>query len=49
MNYRQMPRMHREAIDHHCRLAVETMHPRFRTVHAGGLYSVILTVNSGYE
>lgn len=37
------------ALAHHCRLAVETMHPRFRHVLPGGFVSVILTVNSGYE
>jgi hypothetical protein len=36
------------ALRYHCRLALETVHPRFgRTDPAG--YSVILTVNSGYE
>jgi hypothetical protein len=38
----------RTAIDHHCRLAAETVHPRFSTMLVGGL-SVVLTVNSGYE
>lgn len=37
------------ALRHHCRLAIETLHPRFRTLAAGGAYSVIITVNSGYE
>jgi hypothetical protein len=32
---------------HHCRLAVETLHPRFRWVEPP--YSIVLTVNSGYE
>lgn len=36
------------AILHHCRLAGETMHPRFARVVASD-YSVIVTVNSGYE
>jgi hypothetical protein len=35
------------AIERPCRLAVETMHPRFR--HSTGVTIVILTVNSGYE
>jgi hypothetical protein len=39
----------RIALRHHCRLAVETMHPRFRLLGPGAAYSVILTVNSGYE
>lgn len=37
------------AITNHCRLASETMHPRFAGFGAGGAYSTILTVNSGYE
>jgi hypothetical protein len=40
---------HKVAITNHCRLAVETMHPRFRSLGPGGAYSVVLTVNSGYE
>lgn len=35
------------ALQHHCRLANETMHPRFAFLYRGGL--VLLTVNSGYE
>lgn len=35
------------AIRNHCRLAGETIHPRF--AHVTGLVSVVLTVNSGYE
>lgn len=35
------------AIRHHCRLAAETIHPRFAHRRAG--YTVVLTVNSGYE
>lgn len=42
MNERQQ-----ESLNHHCRLAVETMHPRFLRLRNG--YSAILTVNSGYE
>jgi len=37
----------RRALEHHCRLATETMHPRFAFAYGGGL--VLLTVNSGYE
>ena len=37
----------RIAIKHHCRLACETVQPRF--TWRGGLYSIVLTVNSGYE
>lgn len=35
------------ALAHHCRLATETVHPRFGHRHPG--YTLILTVNSGYE
>lgn len=35
------------ALEHHCRLAVECIRPRF--AYRAGLVSVILTVNSGYE
>lgn len=37
------------ALDFHCRLASETIHPRFFRLMRGGLFSVIVTVNSGYE
>lgn len=40
---------HKIALEHHCRLAAETVHPRFAALHFGGAYSTILTVNSGYE
>jgi hypothetical protein len=36
------------ALAYHCRLAAETIHPRFSRVEPAG-YSVVLTVNSGYE
>lgn len=36
------------ALDRHCRLSVETIHPRFGRQLPNGL-SVVLTVNSGYE
>lgn len=36
------------AIKHHCRLAVETSHPRF-AYQATQTTSIVLTVNSGYE
>jgi hypothetical protein len=36
-----------KALKFHCRLAVETVHPRF--AHKGNLHSIVLTVNSGYE
>jgi hypothetical protein len=39
----------RTALDYHCRLATETMHPRFARLIGGGIYTVVLTVNSGYE
>lgn len=35
------------ALRHHCRLAVETVHPQFRSIALS--YSTVLTVNSGYE
>ena len=35
------------ALQHHCRLSCETIHPRFRVVQPP--LSVIVTVNSGYE
>lgn len=38
---------HKIAVANHCRLACETVHPRFAAVD--GLVSTILTVNSGYE
>jgi len=38
----------RTALGWHCRLAAETIHPRFARRLPSGL-SVILTVNSGYE
>jgi hypothetical protein len=37
----------RTAIARPCRLAIECLHPRFRA--RAGVYSVVLTVNSGYE
>lgn len=30
-----------------CRLGVETVHPRF--AYTGATFSIVLTVNSGYE
>jgi hypothetical protein len=36
------------ALDWHCRLSIETMHPRFGRRLPSGL-TVVLTVNSGYE
>jgi hypothetical protein len=38
----------RTALAHHCRLSIETMHPRFGSVDPTG-FSVVMTVNSGYE
>ncbi len=43
-----MNRHARTALDYHCRLSIETMHPRFARRLSSGL-SVVLTVNSGYE
>jgi hypothetical protein len=41
----------RVALDHPCRLGMETAHPRFgRVLLAGGRWWVVaLTINSGYE
>ena len=36
------------ALANHCRLSIETMHPRFARRLANGM-SVVLTTNSGYE
>jgi hypothetical protein len=43
-----MPTAAQTALRHHCRLSTETTHPRFATIDPAG-FSVILTVNSGYE
>ena len=43
-----MNKWQRTALDWHCRLSIETMHPRFGRVLDSGL-TVVLTVNSGYE
>ena len=43
-----MNRHQQTALDWHCRLSVETMHPRFAWPIASGK-SIVLTVNSGYE
>lgn len=37
----------RAALENHCRLAVETSNPAL--AHRGSTYSVVLSVNSGYE
>lgn len=37
------------ALDYHCRLACETSHPRFARLVRGGKFTVVVTVNSGYE
>jgi hypothetical protein len=38
------------AIRHHCRLAIETAHPRFACyLTPDRRLSLVLTVNSGYE
>lgn len=44
-NFRAMART---ALEHPCRLAIETTHPRFTAVDPAG-FSVVLTLNSGYE
>jgi hypothetical protein len=40
------PNQH-NALRFHCRLAAETVHPRFSST--GPDFSIVLTVNSGYE
>ena len=40
---------HKIAVTNHCRLATETINPRFGSMGPGGAYSTVLTVNSGYE
>jgi hypothetical protein len=37
----------RIALAHPCLLAGETVHPRFR--HQSGAWSLVLTINTGYE
>ncbi len=37
------------ALAHHCRLSIETMHPRFARLDQRAGMSLVLTVNSGYE
>lgn len=44
---RVMDKQQKIALDHHCRFAFETVHPRFAVRYDN--YSVILTVNSGHE
>ncbi len=44
-----MNKHHETALNFHCRLATETMHPRFARLVRNGSFSVIVTVNSGYE
>lgn len=43
MNHKQ-----RVALENHCRFAFETMNPAFHHLSDEG-YSLIITVNSGYE
>lgn len=40
---------HQIALQHHCRLASETAHPRFTYLAPGNRASIVLSVNSGYE
>lgn len=35
------------ALEHPCRLGIETLHPRYMTLR--GDHSVTVTVNTGYE
>lgn len=43
-----LAKYHRIAVENHCRLAAETMQPKFSRILPIGV-SVVLTVNSGYE
>lgn len=38
----------KRALRHHCRLSIETAHPRF-AYGLGDTISIVLSVNSGYE
>ena len=44
-----MNKYQKTALDHYARLACECCHPRFARVLPGGVFSVVLTVNTGYE
>ena len=44
-----MTEQQKTALEHHCRFAFETAHPRFAVLVADGQASCVLTVNSGYE
>lgn len=37
------------ALRYHCRLAIETIHPRFASVDRARGFTIVFTVNSGYE
>lgn len=37
------------AWDHRCHLGGETGHPRFRSVLPGRRWSLVLSINTGYE
>lgn len=39
----------RTAYENRCYLAGETINPRFRSMLHGARYSLVLTVNTGYE
>jgi hypothetical protein len=43
-----LPKQAEIALRYHCRLSIETMHPRFARLDPAG-YSIVLTVNSGFE
>lgn len=44
-----MNKHQQRALTYHCRLAIECIHPRFAHLRPNGLFSINLTVNSGYE
>lgn len=39
----------RVAWEHRCYLAGETVHPRYGRLLRGGMWSLVLTINTGYE
>lgn len=44
-----MNRHQKYALEHHCRFGFETGQPEFAYAIKDGRYSVVLSVNSGYE
>lgn len=44
-----MTKYQKNALKHHCRFAFETVQPQFVYLTPCGYYSVVVTVNSGWE